>query len=425
MLPAGPREPGLAQTVEWALRPLPLLRRQAARFGDAFTMRFTGLFDGPMVFVTSPALIKEVFTGDAEVLQAGQANQLLLPLVGSRSVLLLDGPEHMRQRKLLLPPFHGERMQAYATVIRDVTESALAKMPSGSTVSLQPVMQEITFRVILRAVFGLDEGPEMERLSPLLLELFKPPPALMAMLPFLQRDLPFSPFRAFLRARDRVDEELYRIIDRRRAEKTRGDDILSLLFEARDEQGRGMTDVELRDELVTLLAAGHETTATTLTWAFERILSHPSVLARLRSNDDVYLDAVVKETLRMRPILPMVVRKLSRPWRLGGWDLPAGAGVAPCILLTHERPDLYPSPHEFKPERFIGSKIDPYGWLPFGGGIRRCIGMAFAMYEMKIVLSTILQSAKLRLVDRAPLPTVRRSITLAPQGGTRVVRDMI
>jgi cytochrome P450 len=420
MLPPGPREPALAQTMEWAWRPLPFMRRNVRRFGDAITLRFVGLNFGPVVVVSSPALNKEVFTGDAAVLQAGQANHILLPLLGRRSVLLLDGDEHLRHRKLLLPPFHGERMQAYAEVIRQVTERAVAGMPRKGPFALLPIMQDITFRVILRAVFGLDEGEDMERLSLLLMEMFTPPSAILSLVPALHRDFPGSPFRAFLRRRARADHELYALIERRRKAPA-GQDIFSLLLSARDEAGQAMTNEELRDELVTLLAAGHDTTATSLTWAFERILADPRVLERLRSDGDEYLDAVVKETLRHRPILPMVVRKLAAPWKLGDWELPAGAAVAPCIWLTHMRPDLYPNPEAFRPERFVGAKIDPYAWLPFGGGTRRCIGMAFAMYEMKIVLSTILGAAKLRLHDRPPLRTVRRSITLAPKGGTRVV----
>jgi cytochrome P450 family 110 len=412
------------------------MRDCARRFGDAFTVRLPGLGCGTFVFVSSPELIKEVFTGDDELLRAGEANTVLEPLVGSSSVLLLDSAPHMRQRRLLLPPFHGERMHAYGEIMRDITEASLRRWPVGGRFSLHPYMQAITLDVILRCVFGFEEGAAMRELHTLLVELFQPPPLLLAAIPFLQRDLPLLPFRKFLRTRERVDAELYRLIRLRREapDLASRPDVLSLLLCARDESGAPMSDLELRDELVTMLAAGHETTATSLSWAFSRILDDAGVRARLDAELDavvgrgpldpemlpklVYVDAICKETLRLRPILPLVVRNLQRPWKLGAWELPAGVGVAPCIYLAQRRPQAWPEPDRFRPERFLDGKIEPYTWLPFGGGTRRCIGMAFALYEMKIVLATVMLRARLELDGAVRI--VRRSTTLAPSGGTRV-----
>ncbi|HEY7958322.1 MAG TPA: cytochrome P450 [Polyangia bacterium] len=436
-LPPGPREPAAIQLLEWTYRPLPFLERCARRYGEAFTVRLPGF--GAYVYLSSPELIKQVFTGDASLLEAGKGNRILEPLLGMHSVLLLDGAEHLRQRRLLLPPFHGERMQAYAKLMREITCASLDTWPIGTPFSLHPQMQAITLDVILRAVFGLDEGAEMRELAKLLVALFAPPPFLFSFLPLMTTDLPLSPYRKFLRLKGEVDRALYAIIaERRRADAADRTDILSLLLAARDEEGRPMSDAELRDELVTMIAAGHETTATALSWAFERILATPEVAARLdaelasacgsdfdptRAGALPYLDAVIKETLRLRPIIPLVVRQLKEPYQIAGHLLPAGAHVAPCIWLTQRRADLYPDPERFFPERFLDRKIDPYTWLPFGGGIRRCIGMAFAQFEMTIVLATVLGRLRLRLAPGVPVRTVRRSITFAPSGGTRVIAE--
>jgi cytochrome P450 len=439
-LPPGPREPGALQLLRWVFQPAPFMLECARRYGDVFTVRLPRLGAGTFVFVSAPELIKDIFTGDDETLRAGEANQVLEPLVGSYSVLLLDTQPHMRQRRLLLPPFHGERMHAYGAIMRDITEASLKTWPIGERFSMHTLMQRITLDVILRCVFGVEEGAAMRELHAMLVELFRPPPLLFAAVPFVQRlDWPGMPFRRFLRTRKRVDDELYRLIRERRdaGGLDKRADVLSLLLAARDESGRAMSDVELRDELVTMLAAGHETTATSLSWAFARILDDARVREKLAAELDAvvgagplepehlpkleYVDAVCKETLRLRPILPLVVRNLHRPWKLGAWQLPAGVGVAPCIFLAHHRAASWRDPERFDPDRFVGAKIDPYAWLPFGGGTRRCIGMAFALYEMKIVLATVMRRARLRLA--APARITRRSITLAPTGGTLVVRD--
>lgn len=435
-LPPGPRAPSVVQLVEFTRRPVEWLDECARRYGDPFRTRFPGL--GTFVLVSSPALIKEVFTGDPAQLLAGKANAILRPIVGPHSVLLLDGEPHLRQRRLLSPPLRGDRMQAYAGLIAEITSATLDRLPLGRPLALHDAMQSITLDVILRAVFGLTEGARLTALRALLVEMLAPPPAIMAFIPPRYLDFPGSPYRTFVRRRAAVDRALREVIRARREAGAGGTDILSLLLAARDDDGAPMTDAELCDELVTMLVAGHETTATALSWAFAVILEHPAVEARLldelagaRGPDGRfdpaaaagldYLDAVVKETLRLRPILPDVVRELQRPMRFAGYDLPAGVCLTPCIHLAHRRPESYPAPLAFRPERWLGAKVDPYAWLPFGGGIRRCLGMAFALYEMKLVLAVTLVRTRLRLARPGPVPVVRRTITLAPAGGTRAI----
>ena len=430
MLPPGPRQPSLVQLVHFTRRPAEWLEECGRRYGDPFTARLPGY--APFVFVAAPALIKEIFTGDDEVLQAGKANQVLAPLVGRHSVLLLDGAPHLRQRRLLSPPLRGERMHAYARLIAEITAAEVARMPRGRAFGLHEHMQAITLEVILRAVFGFDDGARMGALRRLIARVLEPPPALLALLPAKYLDFPLSPFRRFLRRRAELARALGEVIAARRAAPDPGRaDILSLLLGVRDDDGRPMSDDELCDELITMLVAGHDTTATALSWAFACVLERPEVEARLR--DEVgsapdpaalagldYLDAVIKETLRLRPIVPDVVRQLQRPMRFAGYDLPAGVYLAPCIQLAHRRAEVYPEPARFRPERFLGVKPDPYTWLPFGGGIRRCLGMAFALYEMKLVLGGVLAGCRLELATPGTVRVVRRTVTLAPEAGTRV-----
>lgn len=430
MLPPGPRAPSVLQLLPYVRRPLAWFEECARRYGDPFTIRLPGY--EPFVMLSAPTLIKQVFTGDDDVLHAGKANVILEPLVGKHSVLLLDGAPHLRQRRLLSPPLRGDRMHAYAGLIAEIAAAEVTRMPRDRPFALHEHMQAITLEVILRAVFGFDQGSRMGALRALIVDVLEPPPALLAFLPVRYLDLPLSPFRAFLRRRAALAHALREVLHARRAAPDRGGtDILSLLLAVRDEDDRPMSDDELVDELVTMLVAGHETTATALSWAVACLLEHPEVEARLR--DEIagatdpaalagveYLDAVVKETLRVRPIVPDVVRQLQRPLRFAGFDLPAGVYLAPCIHLAHRRPDVYPEPARFRPERFLGVKPDPYTWLPFGGGIRKCLGMAFALYEMKIVLGVVLSRLRLRLDAPGAVRVVRRTVTLAPEAGTRV-----
>ena len=426
-LPRGPRMPPPVQTLAWLTRPKPFLRRAQATYGDVFSMRLQG---DDFVVLAHPDAVKEVFTGDPELLRAGEGNNILLPLLGQHSVLLLDGPRHLRHRKLMLPSFHGERMQRYRDIIVAATEREVATWRPGEEIALAPRMQEITLEVITRAVFGVTDTAGVERLRTVLLGMLdwvQQPRNMIVFIMAMTRPQLLDRVPSFGRSVEPVDEALFAEIRARRAvaDLAEREDILSMLLQARDEDGQGLTDEELRDELLTLLVAGHETTASALGWAFERLMRHPEALAAAvddaRGGDGTYLDAVGKETLRLRPILPMVARKVQEDMTIAGVDVPAGVTLAPCIYLVHHREELYPQPDAFRPERFVGVKPGTYTWLPFGGGIRRCIGAAFALFEMQVVLETVLRSVQLRPPVGAPEHTTRRTITLVPEHGARAV----
>jgi cytochrome P450 len=378
--------------------------------------------------LSDPDHVRQVFTGDPGVFHAGEGNTILLPLVGDHSVLLLDDEAHMSQRKLLLPPFHGKRMERYGELMRQIASDEIETWPHGEPLKLHPRMQAMTLEVIIRAVLGVEDEAELARiragLRELLEDVMHPQAAVLIALlgPRRFRRLPIV-----RRAMAPSNELLHGLIAGRRAEPDleRREDILSLLVQATHEDGSPMSDQELRDELVTLLVAGHETTATALSWAIERLVRHPDKLQRLRdevrAGEDEYLDAVIKETLRLRPVIPIVVRQLTEPVEIGGHLLPAGVRVAPCIYLVHRREDVYPEPHAFRPERFLDQQPGTYTWIPFGGGVRRCLGASFAMFEMKQVLAAIVD----RLDLDATLPDSermrRRQITWAPGRGGEVV----
>jgi cytochrome P450 len=415
---------------EWIVRPIPFLERCARRYGDFFTVRFPV---GTVVFVSNPEVIKQIFQGDPDVLHAGEGNAAPLePLMGKNSVLLLDGPEHMRQRKLMLPSFHGERMQRYGDLMREIAEDEIRGWPVGQPFPLRPHSQAITLEIIMRTVFGIEDVDRLahlrDRLGRMLdIGMHTTALASIVLVP-IRRTIGRRIWERFQRLRDDTDAVLYDEIARRRDDPVTAerDDVLSILLQARDEQGRPMTDVELRDELMTLLVAGHETTATAIAWAFELLLRHPSELAKLQAEldageSDDYLDAVIKETLRLRPVVPGVVRKLTEPLELNGYELPAGVRVAPNIYLTHRRPDVHPEPDRFRPERFLEQPADTYSWIPFGGGIRRCLGASFATYEMKVVIPTILRTVSLRAVGDEHEPIRRRAITFVPARDATVI----
>jgi cytochrome P450 len=428
--PPGPRGPGIVQGLRYARDPHGFLDRLRRRYGDVFTISFPIV--GRIVYVADPALVKEVFTGSPEQMHAGEANATVLePALGPNSVLTLDEAPHMRQRKLLLPPFHGDQIRRYGELIREITTRDMESWPVGEPFALRPHTQRITLAVILRAVFGVEDEARFERASGLI-DVFSKRVDLVTHLPFLQHDLGrFSPWGRFLRARADLDAFIYEEIALRRSERAGeddgGGDVLSLLLAARDEDGEPMSDEELRDELVTVLAAGHETTATGLAWAVERLLRSPRVLERLRDSiaagEDDYLEATVKETLRVRPVIVDVARKLTRPLRIGGYELPAGTFLFPAVAALHFRDDLFPEPREFRPERFLEGKPDNYAWIPFGGGVRRCIGAAFAEYEMKVVLRAFLEQAELSAPEPQPERAEIRNITVVPAKGSRVRLD--
>ncbi|MBV9101396.1 MAG: cytochrome P450 [Candidatus Dormibacteraeota bacterium] len=431
-LPQGPPLPAPLQTLLWITRPLGLMEACRERYGDVFTLRFTGLgVSQRIVFVADPEGVRAVFGGDPDLLRAGRANVALGALLGEHSLLLLDGREHLRQRKLMLPPFHGERMRAYERVMRDVTADRIARWPLDAEFALLPEMQAITLEVILRAVFGFDDAGPRDEMRTLLQQMLAmgSGAARVALLAFARIGIGgVTPWARFVAAKSAVDAALQRQIERRRAQGVEGhDDVLSMLLASRDDNGAALTDVELRDELLTLLIAGHETTATALAWAFDLLLHHPETLDRTvtaaRSGDTAYLDAVSKETLRIRPVVPIVARQLRAPFSVLGHEIPAGAVVAPCIYLTQRRADVYPEPDRFHPERFLEGAPDAYGWLPFGGGVRRCLGASFAQFEMRVVLSTILSSLQLRAAQPSFEDTTRRAVTLVPRQGVRVVLE--
>ncbi|MCW3029669.1 MAG: cytochrome [Solirubrobacterales bacterium] len=424
-LPPGPRTPAVVNTVRFAQRPLAALREWHRRFGDIFTVKMLGF--GVGVYVVDPEAIRELFTGDQSDLEAGEANSFMEPILGPHSVLVLDGPEHLRQRKLLLPPFQGSRVGAFREIIRDVAEREIAGWRPRAEIVLRERMRALTFEVICRAVFGVTQRDRVERLRERLIAVVDSSPLFMISRA-ARADLgPLSPGGVFARRLRAADALLEEEIERRRGEPDleQRSDVLSLLLRARDERGEGMTNAELRDELFTMLAAGHETTATGLAFAFELLLRTPRVLVRLREElehgeDDAYLDAVVKETLRLRPVLDAAERTLTAPRTVAGWELPPGVKVYPGIALVHMREDLYPRPREFRPERFLQEGAESYSWLPFGGGIRRCIGAALALAEMAEVLRVAVPAVQLRPLRERPDPVVLRGITLAPRYGVRV-----
>lgn len=427
VLPPGPRMPSALQATGWALRPLSFMERCERRYGEIFTLRVRR--GRPWVFLTNPEHVKQVFTTAPELLRAGagEANPLLGPLLGSRSVMLLDEPEHMGDRRRLLPSFHGRRMQAYGEMMTEVARAEVERWPQGEPFALWPRMQAISLEVVMRAVFGAVEGKRLERLRERLVELTQwvNDPRRLALLAAVgQRSLTASAkFRSVMAP---VEELVLEEVHCRRAAPDRHEreDILAMLEHAYDEDGTPMSEQKLRDELVTMLSDGP--TATSLAWVFERLLRHPEKLARLRAEvltgeEDPYLDAVVKETLRLCPAVPVVMRRLVEPMRLGGCTIPAGTIVAPCVYLMHRRADIYPQPRAFRPERFLEGSAGTYTWIPFGGGARRCVAASFAPLEMKRVMQTVLSEVELRPAVSRSEGVTRSSVSFAPDGGALVI----
>src|SRR5215218_2796763 len=423
VLPPGPRLPRAAQTAAWITRPGPFLMRAQKQFGDVFTIRIGG--EPPWVLLAHPDAVREVFTGAPAVMHAGKANLVLRPLVGHASVLLLDGPQHMRERKLMLPPFHGSRMAGYQELMAQIAREQIAAWPRGEPLPLAPHMQAITLDVVLRVIFGVDADSARldalrDRLRAMLTRVLSGGSMLAMASAGPKRIERSGVYDRWLRP---VDALLHEQIEERRGAP--GDDVLSLLLAARHEDGAPMSDQELRDELVTLLVAGHETTATALSWTMERLTRIPNGWQALREGGDEYAEAAAKEALRLRPVLPVVLRNLQQPATIAGVDLEAGTVVAPSIYLVHRRPELYPDPAAFRPERFLGP--DPQGgtytWIPFGGGVRRCLGAAFALMELRVVLTELAAAVEAAPADPEPERTARRGITLIPRRGAEVVLD--
>ncbi len=450
-LPAGPRAPALLQTLVWSVAPTWVMDNCAQRLGESFTLTFwpSGM---KLVMVSGPEAVKTVFTAPPDVAPSAAGNSPVRPVMGPSSVIVLTGAEHMRQRKLLLPPFHGERMREYEQTIVDATRKDMATWPLGQPMRLHERTRAITLEVILRAVFGV-EAERMGALRTAIEQLLAPIRPWRTVLLALRPPSAERPPGVIGRALDRLDAVIYEELARRRAQPDLAQraDILSLLLQARDEDGAPMTDGELRDELVTLLLAGHETTATSVAWAIERLVRHPDKLARLtaevdagrgdvgdavggggpRGGDDAaaagerYMAAVIAETLRVRPVVPIVARLLMRELEVDGYVLPAGTRVTPSIYLTNRNARVYDDPQSFRPERFEQAAPETFSWIPFGGGIRRCIGASFAQLEMKLMLATMLGELQPSLPQgrrgrRAELVR-RRAITLVPSAGARVL----
>jgi cytochrome P450 len=419
------------QTLGFLLFPRAWMDSCRRRYGDD-AVTFSSLFDPQFVMVFHPDLVKQVFRGPPDRLRAGEANAPLGAVLGQRSVLLLDGAEHLRHRRLMLPAFHGERMREYEEVMRDAADRAIDGWPVGEQFTLLRTMQSLTLDVIMSAVFGIEAGPRQEELKRRIRAVIDPVGSRRGVLLMVLSGGRLgmqAGIREFEQRRRELDELIFEEIAERRGvpDLEQRSDVLSMLLLARDDDGHAMSDRELRDELVTLLVAGHETTATGLAWAFELLLRNPAVLERLRASfeegGESYLDAVVKETLRLRPVVPGIGRVVrGGPFELGDFVIPDGVEINPSIATIHRRADCYPNPAAFRPERFLGDDApDTYTWLPFGGSTRRCLGASFATFEMRVVIKRVLERTSLRAVGR-PEKGVRRGVTIVPKRGVRVVQ---
>jgi cytochrome P450 family 110 len=439
-LPAGPPLTPDEQTFRWLARPYDFLRECHAALGDTFTLSIKG-WPAPHVVMCDPAAIKQVMLGSANVFYAGRGNALLRPILGPSSLLTLDRAEHIRQRRMLLSAFRAERMRAYSALTRDLTRRAVAQWPRGKAVGVQDLMLDLSLDVILFAIFGMgDDSAAMSALKPRMAEFLR---LISTGLSPQQAGVSDAPSPAQLRLQQlqtETDALLLEAIERRRMrpDKTRVD-MLELLSEGTDETGRALTSMELRDQLMTLTLAGHETTAGSLTWALLLLDENPDAAARLYDElatisprfdpDEVstlpYLGAVCLETLRLRPAVPATSRWLARPTQVLDMDLPGGIFVLPCIYLVHRRSGSFPDPEGFQPERFIDHEYSPYEYMPFGGGVRRCIGMSFAMHEMKMILAVVLTSLRARSAARLPVRGVRRGVVVGPTENGRMILEPV
>jgi cytochrome P450 len=429
-LPPGPRMPSALQTLGTWTRPTPFLDRHRARYGKRYTVRLFA--QPPFVVLSDPDDIKQVLMAPPDVLHPGEGARILEPLVGPNSLILLDEDAHMEQRKLLLPAFHGERVQDLAGLMRELTDRELSDWPRSEQLELHPRLQRLTLEIVLRAVFGLERGARLDELRELLtqilgysespLSLLPRPPASLERL--LQQRGPLARLQALI---DQADALIFELIDERRQESVERADVLGLLLAAEHEDGSPMSPAELRDELVTALVAGHETTASQLAWAFALLCRAPEVQRRLAAEldageDEAYLTATINEVMRRRPVLPNAEPRLVKQRvEIGGFSYPPGVVLVINAHLVHHDPEIYDDPYAFRPERFLGRAPGTYTWLPFGGGRRRCIGASFALLEMKVVLRAVLERCEIVAAETLPEVARRRSITLSPSRGARVV----
>ncbi len=422
-LPAGPRAPAVWQTIAWMTRPGAFMRGVHGRYGDPATIR-TYWTEEPMVLFSSPDAVRAVFRLDPAIAPAGQSWEFLRPFAGQHSILLLDGEEHLRERRIMQGPFHGERMQAFAPMVAELAQAELSSW-SGRVVALER-MRELTLEIILRLVFGARDDREVAELREVIdsaLDTVRSLPWVLAMA-VVRKDLgPRSPWGRFRAAVERFDATLFELLARRRAAAgTEEDSMLSVLLAQRDADGNPPSDRHLRDQLVALLVGGHDSSAASLAWAFERLARHPDVQARLREGDPAYLDAVVKEVLRARPALTIAPRLLLKPAEIAGHVIPAGVQVAACLWLACRREDLWVGASEFRPERWLGEQPapNPMSWIPFGGGVRRCAGAPFAEMEMREVLRAA-SGLRLRPVSGESERARRSMLVLVPHRGAEVL----
>lgn len=425
-IPPGPDTSPLLQTLRWVVRPVSFMQRARRAYGETFSVRFVG-FKSPMVLTSDPDLVKAVYSNPANSLPPSRVT-LLGPILGSKSVILLDGEEHLARRKLMLPPFHGERMLSYQQVMQEAIVREIESWPMDTAFPIHPRMQAVTLEVILRAVFGVARDQRLHRLRHLLGKTLEGSASTgWQMLNLAARRVGgrIGP-PGLARVMAQVDEELAGLIAERRLDPQLEErtDILSMLAASSFHDGSRMDDAELRDQLMTLLIAGHETTATALAWTFDLVLRNPRVLRRLRAEmakgGDDYLRATITESLRLRPVIPVAGRILDEPLEVGGLRLEAGDNLAPSIWMANTRADSFPDPLSFKPERFLDDPPETYSWIPFGGGVRRCLGASFAEFEMRVVLTEVLTRCDLGPADPEPQRIGHRNITLSPKGGTPV-----
>ncbi|MEM7589929.1 MAG: cytochrome P450 [Cyanobacteria bacterium P01_A01_bin.83] len=439
-LPPSSKALSIITAIQFTLDQFGTLEKLQRQYGEIFYIPAPGSLP-PYVIFSNPQGIEEVFTAKPDLFEVNQqsTNSIRL-MLGDNSMALLSGKEHQRHRKLLMPPFHGERIKSYGQSMVDVTQEVIEQWQVGQRICIRDYTQEISLRVILRNIFGVDQGEKYDRLQTILVDYLNifnyPLKSLFLFFPWLQKDLGgLTPWSKFLQQKRQIDHLLQAECDlRRQNPDMMGEDILSLLLSARDEAGQLMSDAEIKDELMTMLFAGHETTASSIAWSFYWLHRLPEVKDKFQAELNAmanktdfaavaklpYLSAVVSETLRLQPVVAFVGRQLKQPWELMGYQLDAGTSLFPSIYLTHYREDIYPEPKKFKPERFIEQEFSPYEYLPFGGGNRRCIGHVFALYGMKLVLATVMSQVELELLDNRPLKSARRGLTFSPAGGVKM-----
>jgi cytochrome P450 len=428
--PPGPRTPGAVQTLAWMNRPIPFMERCRERYGRIFSMRL-----GPgkdIVMVADPQLAKEVMAGDPAIYRAGETNGIFRPVVGSNSILLLDGDEHMRQRKILLKGFSASHGARFTDQVREIAQRQVASWQAGQRLNLAEEMEAVSFEAIMRVVFDDRSEETLSELRRLIPEMMDRCDSPYTLIPWFRHELGgTTPYAKLMGVLNRIDELFLEMISDRRGDPLTAmrEDVVSLLLRAEHEDGAPLSDREIRDELLTMIMAGYETTTSGLAWALERLLHSPEQMERLtaevEAGDDLYLEAVVRETLRARPVIPVVARHLAETVELGGYVIPAGCTLMVSIYLVHNDPETYPEPEKFRPERFLSGTPDGAAWIPFGGGVRRCLGARFAELEMKVVLGQIVARARLRPVGRSPEGVKRKRFTFAPDRGAEAVVDQL